>query len=590
MSLEIQLGKVVSSAPSSLHVEIHSSSRFEEHKEALQIGRYLEVAEGNRGRVVCVVRNLRAVERAEAEEEPGRFVVECQPVGSIEDDGVFRRGGVQLPVPTEPVYQAKSSTLEAMFGASAEFEFEVGTIPGTGQKLRLNGDRFFGKHLAVLGSSGAGKSCAVATVIQMAVGIQSGRNTHKERQRNAHVVVFDLHSEYAAAFSLPGDERFRLNVLNVETMRLPYWLMTSDELESMFIESSEGGSHNQRSVFKRAVTLNKERHNPTMEGVTYDTPVYFSLREVVAYIDNLNREVIGKLANEGKPKLADGTLICNRAERYFGTALEFVEPSTAAATKAKNGPFVGEFDKFMSRLETRLADTRLEFLLAPVDGAGRTIKTEGFDDIVKQFLGYLDRSNITIVDLSGVPFDVLSVTVSLVSRLVFDFCFHYSKLRHAGGVVSDVPVLLVCEEAHNYIPQSEAAEYYASRRSIERVAKEGRKYGVSLMVVSQRPSEVSETVLAQCSNFVVLRLTNTQDQSYVTRLLPDNASGITGLLPSLGPGECVVIGDAALLSSAVQLPLPQPHPLSRNVLTFAEWKRDWKDVTFADVIRRWRGQ
>jgi DNA helicase HerA-like ATPase len=200
----------------------------------------------------------------------------------------------------------------------------------------------------------------------------------------------------------------------------------------------------------------------------------------------------------------------------------------------------------------------------------------------------LNKANITIVDLSGIPFEVLSITVSLVSRLIFDFCFHYSKVRHERSALNDIPVMIVCEEAHNYIPQSDDAAFRASRRSLERVAKEGRKYGLSLMVVSQRPSEVSETVFAQCNNFLALRLTNNADQNYVRRLFPDNLSAITDILPNLAPGECVVVGDAVLIPAVVQMPLPKPEPHSRSVSFHKEWIEPWRNITFIDVIGRWR--
>jgi len=185
---------------------------------------------------------------------------------------------------------------------------------------------------------------------------------------------------------------------------------------------------------------------------------------------------------------------------------------------------------------------------------------------------------------------VLSITVSLVSRLIFDFCFHYSKLRHQSDQTNDVPVMIVCEEAHNYIPQNDNTAYRASRKSLERVAKEGRKYGLSLMVVSQRPSEVSETIFAQCNNFVALRLTNDSDQAYVRRLFPDNANGITDILPNLSPGDCIIVGDAVLLPAVVHMPLPDPEPHSRSVRVHSEWQELWRDVTFKDVIARWRGE
>ena len=207
---------------------------------------------------------------------------------------------------------------------------------------------------------------------------------------------------------------------------------------------------------------------------------------------------------------------------------------------------------------------------------------------LKQFIGYLDKANVTIVDLSGVPFEVLSITVSLISRLIFDFCFHYSKLRHGQDKLNDIPVMLVREEAHNYVSRDDHSAYRASRKSIERIAKEGRKYGLSLMVVSQRPSEVSETIFAQCNNFISLRLTNDADQAYVRRLFPDNANAITEILPNLAPGECVVVGDAVLLPAVIKMPLPAPEPHSQSVRVRDEWKEQWRDVVFSHVIDRWQ--
>ncbi|WP_236870729.1 ATP-binding protein [Burkholderia pseudomallei] len=452
----------------------------------------------------------------------------------------------------------------------------------------MNGNRFFSKHIAIVGSTGSGKSCTVARVLQDVVGINENKNSNKGKQNNAHVVIFDVHDEYTAAFTLDENESFTLNRLDIDSMRLPYWLMNSEELESMFIESNEANSHNQVSQFKQAVILNKEKYNPTVAEVTYDMPIYFSIKEVYNYIENLNREVIGRLAGEDRPKLADNTLVGDRKDFYFDKVQAFVAPSTAADKKATNGPFNGEFNRFTSRLETKLSDRRLRFLLNAKKADGTPYSTDDFESLLKQFLGYLGKSNVTIVDLSGVPFEVLSITVSLVSRLIFDFSFHYSKLRHSLGKLNDVPIMLVCEEAHNYVPRHDDAAYRASRKSLERVAKEGRKYGLSLMVVSQRPSEVSETIFAQCNNFLSLRLTNDADQSYVRRLFPDNSNAITESLPNLAPGECVVVGDAVLLPAVIKMPIPNPEPHSQSVRVHNEWKEQWRDVTFGDVIARWR--
>lgn len=582
------IGQVKSCSPASIIIEISDLATFEneQSKQHLQVGKYLKIAQGNRDHVIAVIRNIKG---SRTPPDSWIFEVECQAIGKIEDDSRFVRGIDSLPAPLELAYTVDADTFAKMFKLSDEFSFPLGYLTANKSvQLRVNGDKFFAKHIAVVGSTGSGKSCTVARIVQDAVGISGGQNVHAAAQKNAHILIFDIHSEYASAFSLDEQQQFTLNVLTIDDLALPYWLMNSEELESMFIESNEENSHNQVSQFKQAVILNKERHNPNIYGMTYDNPVYFSIEEVCHYIENMNREVISKRGGENLPKLADGTLVRSRKDAYFDKVHEFAEPSQAKDTKASNGPFNGQFNRFVSRLETRLADNRLAFLLRPRKVGGAEYYTSDFETIIKQFLGYINRANVTIVDLSGIPFEVLSITVSLMSRLVFDFCFHYSKLRHEVGQTSDIPVMIVCEEAHYYVPQRGGAEYRSSRKSIERIAKEGRKYGLSLMVVSQRPSEVSETIIAQCNNFVALRLTNDADQVFVRRLLPDNSSSITDVLPNLAPGECVVVGDAVPLPSVVQMAKPSPEPQSEGVRFHEQWMDPWRDVTFGDVVRRWR--
>ncbi|MHC2067367.1 ATP-binding protein [Bremerella sp. T1] len=584
------IGQVLSCSPAAIVVLIEDLKVFEENKTSLQVGRYLRIAQGNNDYTIAIIRNVRGVLGQGPEVGPKwQFHIECQAVGTLIDDNSFERTSILLPVPTEPVFAADKHTLDTLFADDAEYQFPLGRLSlNTETAMKINGDRFFSKHIAVVGSTGSGKSCTVARILHDVVGIDNEKNVDIEKQNNSHVVIFDIHDEYTAAFTLKDEQRFTLNRLDIDTLQLPYWLMNSEELESMFIESNEQNSHNQVSQFKQAVILNKEKHNPKLKEITYDTPVYFSITEVFHFIENMNREVIGREEGEGVPKLSDGTLVKSRKSHYFEGPKSFVAPAQSKGAKATNGPFNGEFNRFVSRLETKLADNRLRFLLYPTTTTGTTFKTDDFEQIIKQFLGYLNKANVSIVDLSGIPFEVLSITVSLISRLIFDFCFHYSKLRHASDSLSDVPVMIVCEEAHNYIPQRDDAAYRASRKSLERIAKEGRKYGLSLMVVSQRPSEVSETIFAQCNNFLALRLTNNADQNYVRRLFPDNSNGITDILPNLAPGECVVVGDAVLLPATIQMPLPMPEPHSRSVCFHKEWKESWKEITFGDVIRRWR--
>ena len=585
-----ELGMVLESAPNSIIIEIGDCSTYDQNKQDLQIGKYIKVANGNSQYIIVTIQNIKAIQKQNIENPEKidfRFQLNTVPIGLLEER-CFTRGNITLPVPTEFAYMLSPEDFESIFSYSEGYNMALGKLSNNKSiKLRVNGDKLFSKHLAIVGSTGSGKSCTVSKILQEVVGIREGENQFLDNQRNAHIIIFDIHAEYKAAFSLEENQRFNLNMLDSDNLVLPYWLMNAEELESIFIESSESNSHNQISQFKQAVILNKKKYNPSVERVEYDTPVYFSIEEVCNYIENLNNEVIGKLADENKPKLKDQTLVEDRSI-YFERLYDFVETSTAKAEKASNGPFYGEFNRFILRLRSKIKDSRLGFLFNPLDEQQHPYKTEDFEKIMKQFLGYIEKANISIVDVSGIPFEVLNICVSLMCRLIFDFCFHYSKLKHTQGTLNDVPVMIVCEEAHNYVPRKDGAQYNASKKSIERIAKEGRKYGLSLMVVSQRPSEVSETIFSQCNNFISLRLTNTNDQNYIKGLMPDNSNGIVDILPNLAQGEIIIVGDAVLMPSVAKLDMPNPQPNSQSIDFYQRWNEEWRDISFEDVIKRWR--
>jgi len=591
-----KIGHVISSSPDLVSVEIDGLKIFEDNKSRLQVGKFLKIEDGNHNYAVASINNVSGQHVEKNDELTWTFIVDASPVGALLNiDGVlkFKRGTQVLPVPTETVHIFSDSDLEIIFSNDGDYNFHIGHLSGTPEiPFHIDGDKFFGKHIGIVGSTGSGKSCAVASLIQMAVGISKAKNSNKDKQKNSHVLIFDIHAEYEAAFNVHDDEKFSLNKLDVDNLKLPYWLMNSEELESLFIESNEQNSHNQISQFKQAVIRNKERHNPKLTKITYDTPVFFDINEVYNYICNKNNLTV----YEKESKKLFATLDDEKEydEQELWSLINF-EMSTGnskhekfKAKVTKEGGFNGEFDRFISRLETKLNDKRLSFLLNPKNASGALYQTDDFEEILKQFLGYIDKSNVTVVDLSGIPFEVLSLTVSLISRLIFDFAFHYSKIRHSSDETNDIPFMVVCEEAHNYIPKTGGAEYKSSKKSIERIAKEGRKYGLSLMVVSQRPSEVSDTIFSQCNNFVSLRLTNRVDQGYIKALLPDSSGGLIELLPSLSQGEAFVVGDSVLIPSLVQLPKPNPEPKSASINVYTEWAADWRDVTFENVVNRWR--
>ena len=587
----IEIGKVISSTPGTIQVMLNSVEVFERNKSRIRISRYIAIEDGNDLKILASIQNVSAIQSTNA--NTINYTVACSPIGCFtegETGITFRQGGVNLPSPTEPAYIPDDDIINAIFSSNDHFSFQIGELSNNQNVgYYVDGNRFFGKHIAVVGSTGSGKSCAVARLLQNILRINKGRNENAGNLKNAHIIIFDIHSEYRSAFTLAEAGSFSLNCLDVEKLCLPYWLMNSQELEALFIESNELNSHNQISQFKKAVILSKEKHNPEMERITYDTPVYFDILEVYRYIKNKNNEVINK--NDSLPHLPkrnDGTVIENPDEVYLTDDIVFAATSTAKDSKASNGPYNGEFERFITRLETKLSDKRLRFITASRKNNGESFTTEDFSEILKQFLGYIDKCNVTIIDLSAIPFEVLSIVVSLLSRVIFDFAFHYSKIRHSSGLVNDIPFMLVCEEAHNYIPKDGGAEYAASKHSIERIAKEGRKYGLNLMVVSQRPSEVSETIFSQCNNFLVLKLTNINDQSCIKNLLPDNNASLVDVLPTLAAGECLVVGDAVPLPAVVKMDMPNPIPNSSNVNVYDEWNKDWIDIVFDDVIRRWR--
>ena len=284
------------------------------------------------------------------------------------------------------------------------------------------------------------------------------------------------------------------------------------------------------------------------ERLTLDSPVYFEIEEVLAY------------------------------------AVEKDEEMVPGAQGEKAGPLNGKLSNFISRLENKLNDRRLEFLL------GKVSRKLSFEDTIRQLLGYGENpSNVTIIDVSGVPFEVLSITVSLISRIIFEYGYFYKRIRTllSKNIANDVPVLLVYEEAHKYVPNSVTAKYRAARESIERIAKEGRKYGVSLMLASQRPSEISETVFSQCNSFVALRLTNPNDQQYVKRLLPDSMGSIVDSLPILRTGEALLVDESVPLPCVVQIDRSDTPPASDDIPYWTLWQNEWHELDIDGIREQW---
>ncbi|MFT5659917.1 MAG: DNA helicase HerA-like ATPase [Sulfurimonas sp.] len=580
--------RVVSFEPHLVQIEIVDFKQWKEENtdSDIKIGSFLKIEDGNEKNILVLVQSFKMKpkheDNGEATEEDqylGTFIINTQPIGQLEkqldESFKFIKGIKNISIPPNGVSIASDEEIKNIFSVDEEARLVFSEhLVNPDIKIEIDGDKFFSKHIAVVGSTGSGKSCTVAKIIQEAKKLKESQQLN-----NTHIIIFDIHGEYEKAFP-------EANVLSIEhnSLKLPYWLMNSEELEDMFIESNENNSHNQVSQFKHTVIMNKKKHNSNVQ-VTYDSPIYFSITEVKNYITNRNNEVINKIAGqEQKPKLSDGELI-NDENRYFNEIFTFAPTSTAAATKASSGTFNGEFNRFISRLETKLNDDRLNFLLYPMKTETEVYKTDDLKILVEQLLGYVDgNKNITIVDLSSLPFEVVSIVVSIVSRIVFDFAY-YSTKNASGDSKNETPFMLVYEEAHKYIPKNAEARYKNTRLAVERIAKEGRKYGVSSMIVSQRPSEISSTVFSQCNNFVVMRLNNPDDQSYVKRLLPEAVVSYGDALSSLEKREALIVGDSIATPTIGKVLDANPTPRSEDIDFYTEWKYDWKNMAFDDIIK-----
>lgn len=571
---EVKIAKVISVLPNKIKIQVENIEQFKIENEKFAVGSYLRVSDSEDCALISIIENF-TIEQ-EDNSEP-HYVLEAVPIGFIDSDGKFTRGGNNIAIPPTDVELAKKEEIQQIYNSienEKRFCFAALSQDKT-IDVPVNGDKFFNKHIAVVGSTGSGKSHTVTKLLQEAIRI---KNEGYEGLNNSHIVLFDIHSEYKSAFPTS-------NYIDVEKLALSYWLMNGEELEELFVESGENQSYNQTSILRRVITQNKRKHNAQDETITFDTPVKFSIEEVVNCIINLSKET----RNAKKPSeicLKEVRIFVNDEEKfdyYFSEEYEFTEIKSQSINKGTYND--GTLEKFISRIKNKINDKRLGFLFSEES------LNASFEETLRQLIGYTPtkESNITIVDLSGVPFEVLSITVSLISRMLFEYGYFYKKIKDEQNEILTTPLLLVYEEAHKYVPKIKSAKYNASRVSIERIAKEGRKYGVTAMIVSQRPSEISETIFSQCSNFISMRLTNPEDQNYVKRLLPDIVGPLTDSLSTLKEGEGILIGDSIVMPSLVSINRCDPQPSSNDIAYLQEWKKEWHNASFEMLLRKWIG-
>ena len=396
-----------------------------------------------------------------------------------------------------------------------------------------NGDKFFQRHAAILGSTGSGKSWAVALILERAAALKS-----------ANLIVFDMHGEYSTLcegensiaqqyrIAGPGD----LDGTNPSSLFVPYWLLNREEMLALILDRSDDNAPNQAARFTEHVrtlkekTLQDQEKSDVLETFTVDSPIPY---EINSLLELLNNDDTGmKQGARGEVK----------------------------------GDWNGRLTRFIGRLKAKIDDRRCGFMFQPPEDCNDYGWLENM--LMKLFAVSDSQKGIKIIDFSEVPSDVLPIITGVLARLLYNIQFWMDKeSRH--------PLTIICDEAHLYLPVRDSAEAAEKRalEAFERIAKEGRKYGVSLLVVSQRPSDVSRTILSQCNNFLVLRLTNDQDQGVVKRLLPESMGGITDILPLLDLGEALLLGDSILLPTRIKLAKPQIAPESATRQFWSDWAK-----------------
>jgi len=472
--------------------------------------------------------------------DPNQFgSMQLIPLGELDAGNSFQRGVVRYPTPGATVHVIQQSEVGNLFKKYRDMEFELGALPSLSTMgVCLDPSAMFGRHLAILGQSGAGKSWGVANVLQRTVRIMP----------KAHMILLDLHGEYVwedekgtvnSAFT---DDTYRY--VDARELEIPYWLLTYGELVDLLIDRQDEKAPIQMAFLREVLLALRKKANKEMDDVhiSVDSPVYFSLAELFHQFKRANEAV----TDFGKVK----------------------------------GPMYGQFDEFLIKMQSRFNDVRYSFLFKPK----RRNSSDTLADLLREFVGLTQpRRQITVIDFSSVPFDVRPTVSAQIGRLAFEFNYWNPQSR-------EFPIVLVCEEAHNYIPRAAGTQFEGTRKSMERIAKEGRKYGVGLVVVSQRPHELSETVLAQCGSFICFRVTNPDDQQYIRALVPDSEANLVDILSALGRGEVMALGEAVPLPTRFQMHCPSPEPNSNDINYYTQWREGPDDIDVEAIVRRWRRQ
>ncbi len=437
----------------------------------------------------------------------------------------FRRGVTRYPVPGALIYPASTEDLKQVYASDGRANVEIGTVyPTRDIRAGLYVDAMLGKHFALLGSTGTGKSTSAALILHRIC----------QAAPDGHIVMIDPHGEYSAAFRQTG------MILDVSNLQMPYWLMNFEEHCEVLLTSDGNERQVDADILAKCLLRSRQKNRLAehMGKITVDSPIPYLLSDLSTAI----QDEMGKL-----------------------------DKSTTSA------PYM----RIKNKLEEIKADPRYQFMFS-----GMLV-----GDTMAEFIGKVFRmpghgKPISIIDVSGVPSDITSTVVAVLSRLVFDFAIW-------GREEKPRPILLVCEEAHRYVPNEKNADGSSVGRILSRIAKEGRKYGISLGLITQRPSDLAEGVLSQCGTIISMRLNNDRDQAFVKAAMPEGARGFLDSIPALRNRECIICGEGVAIPIRVAFDNLEENkrPASEDPSFVELWNQAGGEEDTVDrVVQRWRSQ
>lgn len=490
----------------------------------------------------------------------------------------FSRGVTTYPLPRQGVYLLTREEAGILYRA-AEGQRPDGFDPlvpfatyvgADSAECRANIDKMFGHHCAVLGSTGSGKSGAVAAILHSVLEHQPSADiTSRPR-----IIIIDPHGEYGQAFGERVVVYRAYDPIGTEEtignpIHLPYWLMSAEEFRSLVIGKTENEATSQHNIVYKALTHARMVAAGLIESApaAYGGPAPTDGRNPDEPLirPGVNPERLAEFDRD-KPRPFSLEEFTNHI-----AYLQAARPKGAILERVTESDFAKSFKSILDKLSVLRRDPRVRFLMENWDGTGPSLA-----DVISQFVGKAageggEQKDIRVIDISGLPNEVAGPLTAVLARVLFQY-----KLYQTQAERKKDPLLLVCEEAHRYVPDRGEAEYAAAQTAVRRIAREGRKYGLGLMLVSQRPSDVESTVISQCGTWLILRLTNTADQQHVSRFLPDGLSSMTRILPALAQKEALFVGEGASLPARIRIRDLSPDMLPRSAtIAFGEgWSNE----------------